>query len=85
MSTKAKVTLASSIVFCIASVTGVHYAQNLERENLRAGVINDTERRRKKEEQRLLNMKELEEQNQLHESLLKTQTVSKLPSNEPAS
>ena len=32
MSTKAKLTLASSVAFCIASVTGVHYIQNSEKE-----------------------------------------------------
>ncbi|CAO3688421.1 unnamed protein product [Rhizopus stolonifer] len=50
-----------------------------------AGVLNDDERRRKKEEQRLMNMRELEEQTQLHESLLKTQSLSNKPSSEPAS
>lgn len=33
----------------------------------------------------MLNMKELKEQQELHEALLKTQEVSKLPSNEPIS
>jgi hypothetical protein len=32
MSTKAKLTLASSVAFCIASVTGVHYIQSSEKE-----------------------------------------------------
>jgi protein PET117 len=49
---------------------------------LRAGVYRDDERRKKKE-QRLLNMKELKEQQELHEALLKTQQVSQLPSSEP--
>ncbi|EIE81473.1 hypothetical protein G6F46_006548 [Rhizopus delemar] len=85
MSTKAKLTLASSVAFCIASVTGVHYIQNSEKENLRAGVLQDEERRRKKQEQQALNMKELQEQTELHEALLKTQSVTMLPSNDSVS
>lgn len=84
MSTAAKTTLAASVLFCVASVVGVHYIQIEEKENLRAGVLRDDERRKKKE-QRQLNMRELREQNELHEALLKTQEVSKLPSSEPAS
>lgn len=103
MSTTAKATLAASVLFCVASVVGVHYIQIEEKEvglleftlqpnidkfvcvqNLRAGVLRDDERRKKKE-QRQSNMRELREQNELHEALLKTQEVSKLPSSEPAS
>ncbi|KAI8990251.1 hypothetical protein BDB01DRAFT_780673 [Pilobolus umbonatus] len=84
MSTKAKTTLAGSILFCCASVVGVHYIQLSEKENLRAGVFRDEERRRKKE-QRKLNMQELKEQTELHQALLQTQQVSNLPSNEPIS
>lgn len=53
-------------------------------QNLRAGVLRDDERRKKKEQQ-TLNMRELKEQQELHEALLKTQEVSKLPSSEPIS
>ncbi|CAO0795700.1 unnamed protein product [Mucor circinelloides] len=84
MSKAAKATLTASIVFCCASVFGVHYIQNEEKENLRAGVLRDDERRKKKEQQ-TLNMRELKEQQELHEALLKTQEVSKLPSSEPIS
>ncbi|KAI8991627.1 hypothetical protein BDF20DRAFT_845628 [Mycotypha africana] len=81
MSKAAKATLLASVLFCGASVVGVHYIQNTEKENLRAGVLRDEERRQKKEQQRN-NMKELKEQRELHEALLKTQEVSKIPSNE---
>ncbi|KAI8891087.1 hypothetical protein K501DRAFT_236094 [Backusella circina FSU 941] len=84
MSTAAKVTLGTSILFCCASIYGVHYSQNAEKENLRMGVLRDDERRKKKEQQ-VINMKELEEQKELHEALLRTQQVSSLPSSEPAS
>ncbi|KAG2211619.1 uncharacterized protein EV154DRAFT_544466 [Mucor mucedo] len=83
MSTTAKATLAASILFCCASVAGVHYIQNEEKANLRAGVLRDDERRKKKEQQQL-NMRELKEQTELHEALLKTQQVTSLPSSEPA-
>lgn len=53
-------------------------------QNLRAGVLRDDERRKKKEQQ-TLNMRELKEQQELHEALLKTQEVSNLPSSEPIS
>ncbi|KAI8375821.1 hypothetical protein BD560DRAFT_445647 [Blakeslea trispora] len=84
MSKAAKATLMGSIVFCAASVFGVHYLQNEEKATLRAGVIREDERRKKKEQQ-ALNMRELKEQQELHEALLKTQQVSQPPSNEPAS
>jgi hypothetical protein len=35
MSTAAKVTLGTSILFCCASVYGVHYSQNVEKEVLK--------------------------------------------------
>ncbi|CEP18987.1 hypothetical protein [Parasitella parasitica] len=85
MSKAAKATLTASIVFCCASVFGVHYFQNEEKENLRAGVLRDDERRKKKQQQQTLNMRELKEQQELHEALLKTQEVTNLPSNEPMS
>lgn len=50
---------------------------------MRAGVLRDDERRKKKEQQQL-NMRELKEQTELHEALLKTQQVTTLPSSEPA-
>ncbi|CAO3598024.1 unnamed protein product [Absidia cylindrospora] len=75
MSTAAKITLGTSIVFCCASIYGVHYIQRYEQE--------DDERRLKKEQQQN-NQRELEEQQALHKELLKTQTVSKAPSSEPA-
>ncbi|KAI7903819.1 uncharacterized protein BX663DRAFT_505330 [Cokeromyces recurvatus] len=81
MSKAAKATLTASILFCCASVFSVHYFQTEEKENLRAGVLRDEERRQKKEQQQL-NIKELKEQHELHEALLKTQQVSKPPSNE---
>jgi protein PET117 len=46
--------------------------------------LRDDERRKKKEQQKI-NMRELKEQNELHEALLKTQQVSQLPSSEPIS
>jgi protein PET117 len=48
------------------------------------GVLRDDERRKKKEQQ-VSNMRELEEQKELHEALLRTQQVSNIPSSEPAS
>ncbi|RCI04144.1 hypothetical protein CU098_012352 [Rhizopus stolonifer] len=75
MSRAAKATLLGSILFCVGSVFGVHYLQNEEKANLRAGVLRDEERRKKKEQQ-ALNMKELHEQQELHEALLKTQHIS---------
>ncbi|KAI9485726.1 MAG: hypothetical protein EXX96DRAFT_645646 [Benjaminiella poitrasii] len=81
MSKVAKATLTASVLFCCASVFGVHYFQTEEKENLRAGVLRDDERRQKKQQQQL-NMKELREQQELHEALLKTQEVSNAPSNE---
>ncbi|CAO3624195.1 unnamed protein product [Cunninghamella blakesleeana] len=84
MSTAAKITLGASIVFCCASVYGVHYIQKYEQEIMRQGLIKDDERRLRKEQQRI-NQRELEEQQALHEALLKTQTVSKAPSNEALS
>ncbi|KAI9307168.1 hypothetical protein BJ944DRAFT_158555 [Cunninghamella echinulata] len=84
MSTAAKITLGASIVFCCASVYGVHYIQRYEQELMRQGLIKDDERRLKKEQQKN-NQRELEEQRALHEELLKTQTVSKPPSNEAIS
>ncbi|ORX61630.1 hypothetical protein DM01DRAFT_1370670 [Hesseltinella vesiculosa] len=84
MSTAAKVTLGASIAFCCGSIYGVHYIQRYEQELLRQGLIKDDERRLKKEQQRN-NERELMEQQALHAELLKTQTVSTLPSNEPIS
>lgn len=43
MSTKAKATLASSIAFCAASVVGVHYIQNTEKEVKTYNVDNEEE------------------------------------------
>ena len=51
---------------------------------MRQGLIKDDERRLRKEQQRI-NQRELEEQQALHDALLKTQTVSKAPSNEALS
>ncbi|KAI8639324.1 hypothetical protein BD408DRAFT_421590 [Parasitella parasitica] len=84
MSKAAKATLTASIAFCCASVFGVHYFQNEEKENLRAGVLRDDERRKKKQQQSL-NMRELKEQQELHEALLRTQEVTNLPSSESIS
>ncbi|KAI8393346.1 uncharacterized protein BYT42DRAFT_609147 [Radiomyces spectabilis] len=84
MSTKAKMTLGASIVLCCGTIYGVHYLQRYEKELMALGVEKDEERR-KKREQRELNMKELEDQHALHKALLETQSVSKAPSNEPAS
>lgn len=50
---------------------------------MRKGIEKDEERRRKLK-QREDNMRELEEQQALHQALLKTQTVSKPPSSDPA-
>ncbi|KAI7876349.1 hypothetical protein K492DRAFT_151765 [Lichtheimia hyalospora FSU 10163] len=84
MSTKAKFTLGASIVLCCGTIYGVHYLQRFEKDLMRQGLEKDDERRRKLQ-QREENMRELEEQQALHQELLKTQTVSKLPSSEPAS
>ncbi|KAI8343945.1 hypothetical protein BC941DRAFT_464185 [Chlamydoabsidia padenii] len=84
MSTAAKATLGASIVFCCASIYGVHYIQRYEQELMRQGLVKDDARRLKKEQQQA-NQRELEEQQALHKELLKTQSVSKAPSNEPAS
>ncbi|KAI7860225.1 hypothetical protein BDC45DRAFT_473973 [Circinella umbellata] len=83
MSTKAKLTLGGSILFCVGTVYGVHYLQQFEKQLMRQGIEKDDERRRKLK-QREENMRELEEQQALHQELLKTQKVSKAPSSEPA-
>ncbi|ORY97691.1 hypothetical protein BCR43DRAFT_249114 [Syncephalastrum racemosum] len=84
MSTKAKMTLGASIVFCCGTIYGVHYLQRYEKELMQRGIEKDDERRQKLA-QRVENMRELDEQQALHEQLLKTQAVSKAPSSQPAS
>lgn len=51
---------------------------------MQRGIEKDDERRQKLA-QRAENMRELDEQQALHEQLLKTQAVSKAPSSQPAS
>ncbi|KAF7727138.1 hypothetical protein EC973_007999 [Apophysomyces ossiformis] len=84
MSTAAKLTLGGSIIFCCATIYGVHYIQEYEKGLMMAGLAKDEERK-KKFMQQSLNMKELEEQQALHEALLKTQTVSRPLSSDPVS
>ncbi|KAG0167285.1 hypothetical protein DFQ28_008419 [Apophysomyces sp. BC1034] len=84
MSTAAKCTLGASIVFCCATIYGVHYVQEYEKGLMEAGLDKDEERK-KKFLQKNLNMRELEEQKALHDALLKTQAVSQPLSSEPAS
>ncbi|XP_077342131.1 protein PET117 homolog, mitochondrial [Lithobates pipiens] len=56
MSTRSKVVLGISLVLSVGTVIGVHISQNLERERLREGVVQDLERqRRKQDNMRLLN------------------------------
>lgn len=56
MSTRSKVVLGISLVMSVGTVIGVHMTQNLERERLREGVVQDLERQRRKQDNlRLLN------------------------------
>ncbi|XP_073484267.1 protein PET117 homolog, mitochondrial [Aquarana catesbeiana] len=56
MSTRSKVVLGISLVLSVGTVIGVHMTQNLERERLREGVVQDLERQRRKQDNlRLLN------------------------------
>ncbi|ORX95014.1 hypothetical protein K493DRAFT_315216 [Basidiobolus meristosporus CBS 931.73] len=73
MSTKAKLTLAASIIFTTAVVYTVHDMQIEERTNMHQGVLRDDERKRQKQQ----NILDLEYQRQLQAHLEKDQTVSR--------
>ncbi|KAK9712380.1 hypothetical protein K7432_007183 [Basidiobolus ranarum] len=77
MSTKAKLTLAASIVFTTAVVYAVHDMQIEERTNMHQGVLRDDERKRQKQQ----NILDLEYQRQLQAHLEKGQSVSAKSSN----
>ncbi|KAM3932260.1 protein PET117 homolog, mitochondrial [Leptodactylus fuscus] len=65
MSTRSKVVLGISVVLSLGTVIGVHVKQNLDRERLRLGVVNDLERQKRKEE----NLRLLQEQIELTKQL----------------
>ncbi|KAM3589198.1 hypothetical protein VKS41_000071 [Umbelopsis sp. WA50703] len=75
MSTRAKITLAGSFVFCGFTIWGVHYLQRYEKELMRAGVLREEERQQRKMQQ-LSNKEELDAQQALHEHLIKSQSIT---------
>ncbi|CAO3690169.1 unnamed protein product [Umbelopsis vinacea] len=74
MSTRAKITLAGSFVFCGFTIWGVHYLQRYEKELMRAGLVREEERQQRKLQQQA-NKEELDAQKLLHEQLIKSQSV----------
>ncbi|OZJ05461.1 hypothetical protein BZG36_01664 [Bifiguratus adelaidae] len=72
----AKLTLASAVVFTVATVYGVHYLQMQERENMHLGIQKDNERRSQKLKQQEQNMLELQQQQALQKQLESTQKVT---------
>ncbi|KAM9316989.1 protein PET117 homolog, mitochondrial [Gastrophryne carolinensis] len=65
MSTRSKVVLGVTVLLSVGTVVGVHVKQNLERERLREGVLQDLERLRRKQE----NLRLLDEQIELTKQL----------------
>ncbi|KAI9227289.1 MAG: hypothetical protein DHS80DRAFT_31894 [Piptocephalis tieghemiana] len=75
MSTRAKLTLAGSVVFTVGIVYGVHRMQQVERENMRAGLALEEEKYQRKQK----NAQELREQQQLRAYLEQDQEVKSKP------
>ncbi|RKP11468.1 hypothetical protein BJ684DRAFT_21961 [Piptocephalis cylindrospora] len=71
MSTRAKLTLAGSILFTVGIVYGVHHMQQSEREAMRAGLALEEEKYQRKQK----NTQELQEQQQLRAYLEQGQEV----------
>ncbi|PSS20680.1 hypothetical protein M430DRAFT_120659 [Amorphotheca resinae ATCC 22711] len=71
MSRAAKLTLAGSSLFAIATVAFVHYAQQSEKAAMHAGVLRDMEQQRIKKERQL----DFEMQRALEEEYRKVQHV----------
>ncbi|GAB7322584.1 hypothetical protein MBLNU13_g03500t1 [Cladosporium sp. NU13] len=72
MSTKAKATLASTVLGTIGIVYFVHYQQVADKATMHQGVIRDMEQQRIKRERQV----DFEMQRQLEEEYRKVQTVS---------
>lgn len=73
MSTAAKVTLATVSLATIATIFGVHYVQQADKDSMHQGVVRDEERQRQRKEREV----ELQRQRALESALKETQSVTK--------
>ncbi|KIY49973.1 hypothetical protein FISHEDRAFT_40284 [Fistulina hepatica ATCC 64428] len=74
MSSRAKVTLAATVVLSAFTIWGVHYLQHKELEDMYQGVLRDDVRRKEKMAQREADLMESRKKQALYESV---QTVER--------
>lgn len=73
MSNAAKATLAVVSLVTAATIFGVHYVQQADKDSMHQGVVRDEERQKQRKEREL----ELQRQRALESALKETQTVTK--------
>ncbi|KAI8821031.1 uncharacterized protein EV422DRAFT_496194 [Fimicolochytrium jonesii] len=71
MSTRSKATFAASCIFTASTIAAVYYWQDMSFQTRRVGLVRDDERRAQWRE----NVRELERQEALRETLEKDQSV----------